>query len=106
MANWYNVSFRTINDEVVEIIKNGQTVDFYYDKKLQVGHCRLKWGLSSIDVEKLENLAERNKLSFYIRALDYLTKTVQEFEYKNGDMIALESKHDPSYWKEINEDDL
>lgn len=106
MANWYDASFRTTDNDVIEIIKNGETTDFYYDPKLQVGHCRLAWGLTSINVEKLEEIAEENKLSFYIRASDYLTKTVQEFEYKDGNMIVMESRYDPSAWKEINEDDL
>lgn len=93
MANWYMTSFRTTDKDILEIIKNGIATDFYYDEKLEIGSCRLAWGFCSIDMEKVANIAEEHKSSFYIRSSDYLTGTVQEWEFKNGVQVLAENRH-------------
>ena len=94
MANWYMTSFKTTDKDILEIIKNGRTTNFYYDEKLEVGSCRLAWGLCSIDMEKAMNIAEEHKSSFYIRTFDYYTGTVQEWEFKNGVQVLAENRHE------------
>ena len=106
MANWYSTSFKTTDKDILDVIKNGRTTDFYYDEKLEVGSCRLAWGICSIDTEKVEDIAKKHKSSFYIRSFDYLTETVEEWEYKDGIEILAESRHTPSEfkWEEVSED--
>lgn len=104
MANWYTTSFRTTDKDIADIIKHGRTIDFDYDEKLEVGSCRLAWGICSIDTEKVEDIAKKHKSSFYIRSSDYLTETIEEWEYKDGVEILAESRHEHFEWKEATDD--
>ena len=103
MANWYDASFRTTDKDIIDVIKNGRTIDFYYDEKLEVGSCRLAWGLCSIDIEKIDEIATEHKSSFYIRTSDYLTSTIQEWEFKDGVEILAETRHD-EVWRVTEEE--
>lgn len=94
MANWYITSFRTTDKDIVDVIKNGRTIDFFYNENDGNGHCSLAWGFCSIDMEKVANIAEEHKSSFYIRSSDYLTGTVQEWEFKNGVQVLAENRHE------------
>lgn len=100
MANWYSVSFRTTDKDIIEAIKNGRTTDFYYDEKLEAGHCRLAWGLCSIDLEKIATIAMEHKSSFYIRTSDYLSGTTQEWEFVNGEEVLCENRRND--WSAFN----
>lgn len=84
MANWYLTSFNTTDKDIVDIIKHGKTIDFYYDEKSGFGHCRLAWGLGSIDVEKIAEIAEANKSTFHIITEDCFTNSRQEWEFIYG----------------------
>ena len=104
MANWYTTSFRTTDKDIVDIIKNGRTIDCDDDEKLEVGIGCLAGGICSIDTEKVEDIAKKHKSSFYIRSSDYLTETIEEWEYKDGVEILAESRHEPFEWKEATDD--
>lgn len=93
MANWYMTNFETKDKDIVEIIKNGQTIDFNYDNETGAGHCRLGWGLASIDMEKVTEIATDHKSSFRITSSDFLANVRQTWEFKNGIEIASKVEH-------------
>lgn len=64
MANWYSTYFETTDKEIVKLIEDGNTLDFYYDEESGVGNCSLRWGLSSIDMETIDKVA--TKKSFFV----------------------------------------
>ena len=104
MANWYSTSFETTDKDIVDIIKNGRTIDFYYNENDCTGYCRLAWGIASFDMEKAAEIAEEHKSSFYIKSSDYLVETIQECGYKDGVEVLAETRHEPVEWGEITED--
>lgn len=93
MANWYTTSFETEDKDIVEIIKNGRTTDFYYDEDTHQGFCRLAWGLCSIDVDKVKQIIEEHHSSFMISSSDILTGTLQEWSFENGVEVAAKVSH-------------
>ena len=107
MANWYSTTFQTTDKDIVDVIKNGRTIDFFYNENNGNGHCSLAWGFWSMDMVKVANIAEDHKSSFYIRTCDYLTGTVQEWKYENGVEVLAESRHEPAKLEDItdNSDD-
>ena len=104
MANWYATSFKTTDKDIIEVIKNGRTTDFYYNENDSTGHCCLAWGLCSFDMDKVEEIAKEHKSTVYIRSSDYLTETVQEWEYKDGVEVLAEVRHEPTVWGEPVDD--
>ena len=92
MANWYVTSFETNDKDIVELIKNGRTVDFDYDETDEQGWCRLAWGIGSLDVEEIERVAKANKSSFCIYSSDAYTNTEQMWVCENGETKIAESR--------------
>ena len=92
MVNWYFTSFETSNKDIVGIIEHGQTIDFYYDENTESDHCRLAWGLCSIDGNKVEEIVTEHKSSFHIISTDYLSNIEQEWAFKNRIQIIAEVK--------------
>ena len=100
MANWYNAEFKIKDKDVVNVIKNN-CMDFDYDKDNGVGYCRLAYGIISLDLDTIENIAKKNKSSFSIFAYDIYTDTKQSLICEDGDIKVCESKQLDSYWRNI-----
>ena len=92
MANWYSTYFETKDKDIIELIKNGETIDFYYDEEKGNGNCSLRWGLAALNVELIGNIATNNHSSFFIRSSDVLTGNVQTWAYENGKEKVIEFK--------------
>ena len=58
MANWYSTSFKTNDFDIVELIRQGKTMDFDYDEESGYGNCRLRYGFNALDLETIENVAK------------------------------------------------
>jgi hypothetical protein len=101
MANWYTASFKTTDKDIVNIIKNGQTMQFSYDEEIGGGNCDLKYGLCAIDLNKIEEIASKHKSNLHIIAYDIYTCTEQELEFKNGIETICESRHKELKLEEI-----
>ena len=93
MANWYDTTFETKDKDIVEIIKNGRTIDFCYHEDTNIGVCRLAWGIGSIDMDKVKQIAEEHYSSFMISSSDILTGTLQEWSFENGVEVVAKVSH-------------
>ena len=89
MANWYNTYFKTEDREIVDLIEEGNTMDFDYDEESGYGNCRLQYGFNALDLETIENVAKNNHSSFQINSIDILTNTKHIWEYKDGEEKKL-----------------
>ena len=83
-----------MRQNIVNLIKNGLTIDFDYDENTGIGTCRLKYGIASIDIDTVKNIDQENKSSFLIRSIDILTEIAQTWIYKDGKEIKAEVSHD------------
>lgn len=90
MANWYNTYFRTEDKEIVNLIEEGQTMDFDYNEESGDGNCSLRWGLNAIDMEAIESIAKDNHSTFLICSSDVLTGTTHTWAYENGEEKVAE----------------
>lgn len=106
MANWYMTYFETRDKEIVELIENGQTIQFYYDEEEGNGHCDLRWGVAALDIEAIENTAMTNKSSFFIRSSDSLTGNVQTWVYENGECKSWENKYVEIEYVDVDVDEF
>ena len=104
MANWYHTSFKTIDKDIVNIIRDGQTIEFDYNEQTGYGTCDLRYGLCAINLEKIENLAAQHKSDFHIKAFDIMADTEQELEFKNGEVVISEVRHNIVDWNAIMDD--
>ena len=104
MANWYHTSFTITDKDIIEIIKNGQTIDFYYEEETGYGHCSLGWGLASVDINKIREIAAEHKSSFHIASSDLLSNTRQTWEFKDGVEIVAKVEHDVFDMDDLNYD--
>ena len=89
MANWYSTSFNTNDFDIVELIRQGNTMDFDYDEESGYGNCRLQYGFNALDLQTIENVAKNNHSSFQINSIDILTNTKHIWEYKDGEEKKL-----------------
>ena len=104
MANWYSTSFTTIDKDIVEVIKNGPTIDFDYDEETGNGHCSLRYGLGSIDLDKIAEIAIEHKSSFRFVSSDIMADTRQIFEFKDGVEVVAKTEHNIVDWDKLISD--
>lgn len=84
MANWYSTYFRTEDKDIVKLIKEGQTIDFIYNEEDGCGNCKLRYGLTALDVDAIKTVAENNSSSFIIDSNDIMTNLFFAWVYKDG----------------------
>lgn len=105
MANWYSTSFTTTDKDIVDVIKNGQMIDFYYDEETGNGHCGLRYGLGALDLNKIANIAVEHKSSFRFVSSDIMADTRQTFAFKDGVEVVAKTEHNIVDWDKLMSDD-
>ena len=100
MANWYHTTFDTKDRDIVKVIKDNCT-EFDYNENDGLGCCNLAWGISSLDLDIIIDIAKKNKSTFSIFAYDIYTDTKQSLICEDGDIKVCESKQLDSSWRDI-----
>ncbi len=93
MANWFHTTFRTNNNKIAEVVKNGRTRDFKYNENIGRGSCELAYGLYAFDTDLVEKIALENKSSFHFLSSDIMVDEEQEWEFVNGVETISEVRH-------------
>lgn len=104
MANWYSTTFTIMDKDIIEVIKNGKTINLYYEEETGCGHCSLGWGLASVDIGKIREIAAEHKSSFHIISSDWLSNTRQTWEFKDGVEIVAKVEHGVFDMDDLNYD--
>ena len=87
-------TFLETNDKmIVDIIKKGMIEDFTYNEKTKTYFFLVKNGIASLNMEKIAEVADKHKSSFYIKSVgDYYFPYRQIWEYKDGVEVRCESE--------------
>jgi hypothetical protein len=105
MANWAMTTFSTADKDIVELIKNGLTLDFDYNEETGTGCCSLKWSFAALDWDKIEAVAKEHKSNLHMIARDLYGCNEQEIKFKNGVMTLFEERAVEPEWHFVDEDE-
>lgn len=83
MANWFHTSFYMTDKDILNLIED-MSYDFEYDGDRFCGHCELKYGIATLDMEAISKIARENKSTFTIFSAEPINGVDQKWKYING----------------------